>query len=174
LAATVAVTVSASASSVKPHALSVGSDIYSTIPGLFGEGSTAGGGGTIEINSFSMGVSRVPSGGAAGGPRFSSITISKIVDRTSPSFFKDVVSAVHYPTVTFTISKPSVQGQQTGDTLQILLSDVSIASWTISDASGTPMELITLNFSKIQLVYTPYGSSPASSAGWNLATHRAF
>ena len=179
LVGTVSITVAAGASSVAPHALSPGSDIYMSVSGVTGDGSSVGGAGTIEVSSFSWGASNASStagaGTSAGKVKVSSITITKSVDRASPSFFKSACVGAHYPTVTLAVRKAGVAGTAPSDSMQIVLSNVFVSSYSMSGGGGdeVPTESITLNFTKIQMIYAPQGAA-SISFGWNLRSKAAF
>jgi type VI secretion system secreted protein Hcp len=180
LVGAVAVSLSAAAT-VRPHALSAGSDTYITIAGVTGEGSSVGGTGTIEISSFSWGVSNVSAtasgaGAGTGKVKVSSVTITKQVDSTSPLLFAACVKGTHYATVTLAVRKAGGSpGLAAGDSMQIVLSNAFVSSYSMSGGGGdeVPTESITLNFTKVQMQYTPQ-SSATVSAGWNLGTSKSF
>jgi type VI secretion system secreted protein Hcp len=190
LAGTVAVTVSASASSVKPHNLGAGADIYMTFPTVKGEGSSAGGPGTIEISSFSWGATNTSSSGSGGGGgsgkvKFSTVTVTKVLDSTSPVFFAATTAGRHFTTVTLSIRRFVPSGEApTSDALDIQLNNAWVTSYSMSSGGAgsnqAPTETITIAYAAIQMLYTPaIPSNPGQpggpvGAGWNLTTHRAF
>jgi type VI secretion system secreted protein Hcp len=178
IASTVSVAIVAGASSMAPHAISAGSDIYLTVPGVTGDGSAAGGAGTIEVSSFSWGASNASITNAAtsrGKAKISSITITKSVDQASPAFFKNVCAGAHYPSVTLALRKAGggAAGVAPSDSMQIVLSNVFVSRYSMSGAGDeVPTESITLNFTKIEMTYTPAGEASIST-GWDLKTNKA-
>jgi type VI secretion system secreted protein Hcp len=178
LVSTVSIAITAGASGVAPHALSAGSDIYLSVPGVTGDGSAAGGAGTIEVSSFSWGATNTSSAGAVasrGKVKISSITITKSVDQASPAFFKNVCAGAHYPSVTLALRKAgSPEGTAPSDSMKIVLSNVFVSSYSMSGGGGdeVPEESLTLNFTKILMTYTTAGGTSIST-GWNLTTGAA-
>ena len=130
----------------------------------------------IEVKSFQWGVGRgisSPTGGSAdresSAPSVSEIVITKTVDSTSPSFFKNAATA-HTGIGTCTInfekgSGPKTKGQEY---LSITLTNVFVTkvSWSGSGGADNPTESLTLNFAKIEYKYYPQtgGTDPAARA----------
>lgn len=153
-------------------------DYFLKIDGVEGESTAKGHEGEIEVLSWSWGVSNSAShstGGGAGSGKatFQDISITKVLDKSSPQLFLATASGKHYPTATL---KAAADTNKDGklDYYVIKLTDVLVSSYQQSGASGgdKPTESISLNFAKIEITYLPQkptGSADTSvKAGWDL------
>lgn len=170
--------------------------IYLKIDGIEGPVTAQGLEGFIQAESFSSDIQRklTTQPGAVANrettkPVFSEITITKIVDKTTPLLFSEATVGAAKPTA---VIKFISTGSSLNEYLTITLSNVMISSQTLNtlgkdpasqgsniDAlvGDRPMETLTLNFSKIEVKYTPYDDqnnvgSPIP-AGYDLETAQA-
>jgi type VI secretion system secreted protein Hcp len=132
--------------------------MFLKLDGVQGESSDSKHKGDIEISSFSFGegsggAQAHGSGGGAGKTSFSSFTITKVADKTSPLLQEAAFSGNHYKEADVFFARKSGKGQQAKgqqDYLEIKLTDVLVSSYqTGGHGSGmAPTETFTLNGSK--------------------------
>jgi type VI secretion system secreted protein Hcp len=113
----------------------------------------------IVLQSVQWDVKReisAPTGGGAGRdaspPKISELTLTKLLDRSSPSIFLNAVGGSQtIPTVTLELVNTSTNGVF----YRITLTDVLISSQqqTSSTSEDKPRETISLNFTKIKIEY---------------------
>jgi type VI secretion system secreted protein Hcp len=136
------------------------SDFLLEIDGIKGESSDSKHKETIEIESFSWGVSNPGSfasggGGGAGKASFSDITIMMRAGKSSPEIFKACATGKHIKKATLFVRK---SGGDQSDYYVIKLEDVLVSSYQSSAANGAnalPMETLSLNYAKIEFNYSP-------------------
>lgn len=144
------------------------SDYLLELDGVKGESKDNKHPGTIEIESWSWGATQTSKGGAGGGGgagkvKFNDISFRKNVDASSPVLFQRAASGQHIKKAVLYVRKA---GGDQMEYLKVTLSDVLVSSF--KTASQEPRgdgetESISLNFSKIQITYTP--TNPDGSAG---------
>ena len=113
----------------------------------------------IELQSVQWDVKReisAPTGGGAGReaslPKISELTLTKLLDRSSPSIFLNAVGGSQpIPTVTLELTNPTTGGVF----YRITLTDVLVSSQQQTSSAGEdkPRETISLNFTKIKIEY---------------------
>ena len=127
----------------------------------------------IEINSFSWGVSQPSSGsrssgGAASGQRVNhtDFSVVKSLDKASPKLFAACCKGEHIPEVTLQLCRA------TGDKLKYMeykMSDVMVSVVKPGGASQAgeplPLEEVSFNYGKIELIYTATDHKTGKSAG---------
>jgi len=125
-------------------------NMFLKLDGVKGESADHKHKGDIEISSFSFGTSNVGSqahggGGGAGKTSFSSFTITKPVDKSSPLLQKAAVGGQHYKEADIFFARKAGKGQQ--DYLEIKLTDVLISSYQTGGSGGgvIPTEKISLD-----------------------------
>jgi type VI secretion system secreted protein Hcp len=132
----------------------------------------------IPVQTFSWGVANASdpalgTGAGAGKSSFSSFSITKRVDKTSPRLVIDSASGTHIKTVDFLASR-----QGAVNYLKYTFSDVIVAS--IDEAAGGdgPTEKVSFKFATVQIQFTPYdnlGNAQATVAGgWNIPQNTPF
>ena len=162
--------------------LAVGSaDFYLKIDGIQGESRAKGHEGQIDVESFSWGVSNTPAAGGAGRvgkPKFSDISISKLLDKASPLLMQAVANGKANKSVT--LYGAAAGGERSGaDFLTITLSDVLVSSFQESGASGGGglQDSLSLNFTRITFDYKPQNADgslgSAVHGGWDLKANKA-
>ncbi|MEY2441772.1 MAG: type secretion system secreted protein Hcp [bacterium] len=157
------------------------SDYLLEIDGIKGESADKKHKDTIEIESFSWGVSQTGAhssggGGGAGKASFQDLHFTSAVSKASPLLFKRCASGEHIKKATLFVRKA---GGNQEDYLTIKLTDVLVSSYQTkpSDASdAVPTDQISLNFSKIEFDYRPQLSSGQLGApqhgGWDLKANK--
>jgi type VI secretion system secreted protein Hcp len=167
--------------------------IYLKIEGIDGPVTAQGLIGCIELESYEANVTRKVSAqpGSVSNregtkPAFSEIKITKYVDKTTPLLFAEATVGNAKSTA---VIKFINTGANLNEYLVMTLSNVIVSSQSISDITSLhhtdtspslkdrPLETITLNFTKIEVKYTPYDShnnagSPIP-AGYDLETAQA-
>ena len=155
-------------------------DIYLKIDGVEGEAQDQNHQNEIEILSFSVGVTNMGSGDVALGSgssraSLSDLSVMKHVDKASPGLFVGCCTGKHFPTATLSIRKAG--GDNAVEYLKYDLTEVFISSHQTSgsDGGGIATESTSLNFSKIQVTYTPQADTGAPDASidkwYNVKTH---
>lgn len=145
-----------------------GDPIFMKFGTLSGEVTTKGYTGDIELSSFQWGVSRTISSPAAGSgardsstPSVSEITITKMMDKTSPTLLQDLLQGQATSEVDiFFVNFAAAPGKalQGGTYAEYVLSNVLISSDSVSSSGERPTESLTLNFTKVQFKYSGSGS----------------
>ena len=157
-------------------------DIYLKIDGVDGEAQDEKHKSEIEILSFSFGVTNTGSGDIGTGSgssraNLSDLNVMKHVDKASPNLFLHCCTGKHFPTATLTVRKAG--GDNPVDYLKYDMNEVYISSVQTagSDGGGIATESVSLNFSKVEVTYTPQeadGSPAASIPKWyNVKTHQS-
>jgi len=126
------------------------------ISGVSGPGAN----GTIPVLSYSFGVSKY-----GGSPSFSPVSVSKVLDLTSPLLAFQCAKGVTNSTAVLTVVNSA-----TGNTLYtVSLGNVSIISDQISGGSDVPDESVSLNYNTIAWTYQPTDGSAPVTHSWNVA-----
>lgn len=152
------------------------SDYLLEIEGIKGESSDKKHPGTIEIDSFSWGVSNAASmssgsGGGAGKASFSDLSMMTNTCKASPLLMLACATGQHIKSAKLFVRK---QGTEQHDYYVITLTDLLVSSFQTSGGGGSqsPSESFSLNFTKIEFSYSPQkpdGSlDTAIKASWNL------
>jgi type VI secretion system secreted protein Hcp len=95
------------------------------------------------------------SGGEArsGRANVQDVTITKVLDKTSPLLFDDCVTGNYLKKVDILYDKPMGDSQE--DYFKIHMEDALITSIQLSGTQENPMESISFAFSKIKVSYNP-------------------
>ncbi len=113
--------------------------------------------GHIELFSFSMGASQMPSINEgqlrAGKADVSHISVMKALDKTSPTLFDYCVSGKFFKKVEIIYDKASGSGQV--DYFKLTMEDSMITSFQLSGSSENPTESLSFAFQKITVSYNP-------------------
>ena len=157
------------------------SDFLLVLDGILGESVDAKYPGAIEVQSFGFGVSNsgkiVGGGGGAGKASFSDISFAKLLDKASPQLYLHAASGRHIRTATLYVRKAG--GDKPLEYYVVKLTDVLVTSVQTSGStgSGVPMESFSLNYKKIEFIYTmqkPDGSTETVRSGWDLGLNAGF
>lgn len=155
-------------------------DYFLELKPIEGEAQDKAKKGWIDIFSWSFGASQSGSGGHVGGGsgagkvNMHDITVSKRTDKASADLFLKCANGKHYDEGTIVARKA---GEQPLDFLKITLKQVFVSSYNLGGSHGddTPMESITLNFTKIQMEYQIQDAkgkgSVAGNMGWDVAAN---
>ena len=135
----------------------------------------------IEIESFDFKVENPVTFGAGAGisggkSTASALTVSKLLDRSSPLLFLGCAAGTKYPTVTLEFTK--MTGAETQATYyKITLSNVIVSSLETSSGGERASDTVALSFERIVTDYYMQDfkgtipTSPTSTAVWNFATN---
>ena len=114
----------------------------------------------IEVGSVQLGVGRAissPTGTSskreASAPSVSEVTLTKLMDSTSPLLFQEACIGK--------ACKAQVDLVETGSDqlntyLEITLTNAMISGYSVSSGGDRPSESISINFTKIEYKYTPF------------------
>jgi type VI secretion system secreted protein Hcp len=116
--------------------------------------------GWIEIGSVQWGCGRAihTTVGAsakreASAPSVGEITLSKLMDSTSPRLAKEALVG---KAVTATIELVETGEGQLDTYLTLTLTNCLISGYSFSSSGGRPSESLTLNFTKVEMIYQGY------------------
>lgn len=144
--------------------------IYVDVAGIKGESTDKSHPNTIAASSFSFAVANTN----GSSPKFSDITISKNVDRSSPLLLLGSAQGTNIATVNLYAQK-SVGGTPT-DYYVIKLTDVKVTSVAQSgSAGGAPIETVSFSYGKIEIDYTMFnGTQPNGTVvmTWDLTKNQ--
>ena len=136
--------------------------------------------GDIEITSFAVGITNPTSlgsatgGAGAGKVTFSTFTITKKVDKTSPALLADLLAGAHFSSADVLFSKGS--GKKQVNYLDFRFSPVQIASINVGAGANSSTETVSFNFAKLSETFQDVNSkgqkTPAVTVGWNKVTNQ--
>ncbi len=153
--------------------------IYLKLPDISGSVTANGFQNQIECESLNQGVGRsirMTTGRAndreTGHAKFSSFSITKKVDKATPYLFQSICKAQSAATAEINVTKA---GSDTSPYLKYTLHNVLISHHSVSVGNGSvPIETLVLDFTKVELSYTPRDSSNQAqapvTAGYDLET----
>ena len=139
----------AGAATVSPHSLGLTTSNGIVIAGVTGYPSS------IPILSWSWGAAAPISpttGLATGKVKYSEFTITKRVDATSPKLFNSLSLNQNLPGVGLNVIGGT--GAAVPDRFQLKFLTCHIVSIQLSGAGDAPVESVSFNFTKVQMVYT--------------------
>ncbi|HEV7326441.1 MAG TPA: type VI secretion system tube protein Hcp [Bosea sp. (in: a-proteobacteria)] len=157
------------------------SDFLLEIDGIKGESNDAKHKETIEIESFSWGVSNsgshaAGSGGGAGKASFQDLHCTANVNKASAVLMLKCATGDHIKKAVLFVRK---QGKEQQEFYTITLEDLLVSSYQSGDATGgnpVPTDQFSLNFAKIKFEYKPQktdGSLGSAITGtWNLKENK--
>lgn len=155
-------------------------DAFLKLEGVKGESVDKAHPGTIDVMSWSWGVSQEGSshrgtGGGAGKVNVQDFNITKFVDRATPVLIQACCTGQHYDKAELFVRKA---GGEPLDYLVFTLEDVLISSVTTSGNNGDEvvLETIGFNFGRVKVAYQPQNAKGgkeggAIEAGYNIATN---
>ncbi|MDB6019827.1 MAG: Hcp1 family type secretion system effector [Pedosphaera sp.] len=132
------------------------------IPNVTGDATSSPHVGDMDIDSFNWSVATAPSGSGTGGvgpPTFSDVSISKLVDRATPTLAQKCAAGANLGTVVIYVTKATTNGLHY-DYYRVTLGQAYLTGDSVSGGgNGQSMqETLTLRFSTIQWLYTPVDS----------------
>lgn len=157
-------------------------DMFLNLDGIKGESTDSKHKGEIDILSFSWGMSQLGaghrgSGSGAGKVEVSDISITKYIDKSSPSIMTACATGEHIAKGKFTVRKAG--GSSPLDYLTLDMEKVYISSYQTGGTGGELLtETIGLNFVKVKLEYWTQTEKGAkgenSNFSWDIAQHEKF
>jgi type VI secretion system secreted protein Hcp len=147
-------------------------DMFLKVSGIDGESTDKQHKGTIEVLSFSWGVSNASrragtSRLSAGKTQVSDFSIMKYIDTASPRLFESCCQGQHLHEAMLTVRKA---GETQQEFLKITLNDVLISSVAPGGAAGgdQPLEQVSFSFGSATLQAAKV--DPKGQAEWTSAT----
>lgn len=143
-------------------------DMFAKIGDIKGESLDSKHKDEIECQSWSWGVQQTGTmatggGGGAGKASFNDITFTHNVDKASPVLMKYCASGKHIPEGTLTARKAGGDQQEH---LVLKLKDIIVSNVSTSGAQDSELtEIVSLNFSKVELEYKPQKADGSLDAG---------
>ena len=145
------------------------SDFLLEIDGIKGESKDKNHKDTIEVDSFSWGVSNAGShasnaGGGAGKASFQDIHFTSSVVKASANLALSCASGKHIKKAVLYVRK---QGETQQDYYVVTLEDLLVSSYQSGDAAGgtsIPTDQFSLNYAKIKFEYKPQKQDGALDA----------
>ena len=136
------------------------SDYLLEIDGIKGESHDSKHKDTIEIESFSWGVTQqgafaVGGGGGAGKSSFQDIHFTTRVNKASPNLMMKCAQGEHIKKALLFVRKAGTDQQ---DYYKVTLNDILISSYQSGGSEGSnalPIDQFSLNFSKVKFEYFP-------------------
>ena len=153
-------------------------DMFLKIQGIPGESSDSKHKDEIDILSFQWGVSQVGAEfGGAGKVSVQDFSFTHVLDKASPKLFLACVTGEHIKEAMLTVRKAVADRDQL-EYLKYGLSDILVTKVEQAGSSDPPMESVSLNFIKFEIMYTPVDATgkllPAVQAGFDFKRRRAF
>ena len=138
----------------------------------------------IDVLSWSWGVAQTGgggsggSGGGAGKAAFQDFHFVSRISKASPALFLACATGTHHKSASLSGVRTAAKSKA-GEFLKYQLSDVVVTSDQHSgDEDGVPTEQFSLNYSKIEVTYTPQAASGAAGtpirAGFDVKSNKKF
>jgi type VI secretion system secreted protein Hcp len=154
-------------------------DMFIKIGDIKGEANDSKHKGEIDVLSWSWGLSQsgtahVGGGAGAGKVNVQDLTLTKYVDRASPTLMMACCNGKHYAEALLTVRKA---GEKPVEYVKIKLTEVLISHVSTGGSGGEDRltENLTLNFAKVAVDYTPQKAdgSPDSpiTMAWDIAAN---
>lgn len=154
-------------------------DMFMKIAGVEGESVDHAHAGEIDILSWSWGMSQsgtthVARGGGAGKVNVQDLTITKRVDRSTPTLLKHCCTGKHFNEVTLTVRKA---GDKPLEYVVVKFTDVIVSNVSQGGSGGDDLvsETVTLNFAQFNYIYVPQnrdgGADGRIEHSFNIATN---
>jgi type VI secretion system secreted protein Hcp len=145
-------------------------DIFMKIDGIKGESHDQKRAGEIDVLSWSFGAQQTGtghsgSGSGAGKVSISDLQFTKRADTASTALFLACCAGTHIKDAVLTVRKA---GDTPLDFMQVKMSDVlvsSIQEGGSSHGESLPIESISLNFAKVEVVYKEQDARGAQKGG---------
>jgi len=132
----------------------------------------------IEISRWGWGMSQTGSmhtgsGGGAGKVNIENLSISKVMDKSSPNLMMACSTGKHYPEARLVVRKAG--GSNAVEYLVITLKEVMVTSYQTDAVTSSDVltEVIALNFATVEVSYQPQKSDGGKDGGavkygWNI------
>lgn len=155
-------------------------DMFLKLDCIKGESKDHKHGGEIHIESFSWGMNQTGAHGAGGGGgagkvSVHDISVTKVVDKSSPALMLHCAAGKHIATGLITVRKA---GDKPLEYLKIKLADILISSVQESGHGGGDLltENVTINFAKFWVEYTEQdekgAGKPGGDMGWDVKANQ--
>jgi type VI secretion system secreted protein Hcp len=156
-------------------------DFLLEIEGIKGESADSKHKDTIEVDSFSWGISNAGSyasnaGGGAGKASFQDLHFTAPVGKASANLALSCASGKHIKKAVLYVRK---QGETQQDYYVVTLEDLLVSSYQSGDAAGgssIPTDQFGLNYAKIKFEYKPQKADGSLDAPitmtWDLKAHK--
>ena len=142
-------------------------DVFLKIDGIEGESASDKHKGEIDVLSWSWGVAQTGNmhtggGGGAGRANVQDLSFTKALDKSSPKLFKSSCEGAHIAKMVLSANKA---GGKQMEYLKITLSDCLISSVSTGGSGGQESftESVTVNFSKVEMVYSQQDAKGAEA-----------
>ena len=156
-------------------------DMFLKLEGIEGEAVDHKHAKEIDVLAWSWGMSQSGTthtfeGSGAGKVNIQDISVTKWVDRSSPTIMQKISQGTHIPKATLVVRKA---GDKPLEYLTIVMTDVIITSLSTGGSGGEDRltENITLNFAHVHTIYKPQDKKGAGKADieykWNIATNES-
>jgi type VI secretion system secreted protein Hcp len=148
-------------------------DSFLKIDGIPGESQDSKHKDQIEILSFHWGVSQTATGSSSSGGaksaercNHSDFSIVKTLDKASPKLFLNTCNGTHIKEVTLSLHRATGDKQKY---MEYKMSDVIVSSVRPGGSSqggeALPLEEVSFNYGKIELIYTATDHKTGKAAG---------
>jgi type VI secretion system secreted protein Hcp len=155
-------------------------DIFLKLDGVKGEAQDSKHKDEIDVLSWSWGMSQsgsthVGGGGGTGKVSVQDLSLTKYLDKSSPTLQKFCANGKHVSKGTLTVRKA---GEHPLEYLKIDIEEIIISSVSTGGSGGEDRltENISLNFKKFHTTYTPQAqdgtAGAAVEAKWNIAENK--
>lgn len=159
-------------------------DMFLMLKGITGESQDHKHKGEIDIDSFSFNVMQAGSGSRSGGSGsgkadFGDITVTKLIDKATPTLVNHCATGEHIPEAVITVRKAGGGKEGGKEYYKVKLTEVLVSSVSNSGSSMAdfPTETITMNYGQIDFEYLPQDSSGnvggVVKSGYNLRENKA-
>jgi type VI secretion system secreted protein Hcp len=157
-------------------------DMFLKLNGIEGESTDSVHAKEIDVLAWSWGASNsgtthFGSGGGAGVANVQDLSLTKYVDKSSPTLLLKVMNGAHITDATLVVRKA---GSTPVEYIKIVLTDVLISSISMGGSGGEDRltENVTLNFAKVEYTYTytdQYGKTLASPVTrWDIPANKMY
>jgi len=154
-------------------------DMFLKLDGVAGESRDSSHKGEIDILAWSWGMSNSGTGHGGGGSgagkvNVQDLSITKYIDKSSPSLFLYSANGKHVANGTLVVRKA---GEKPLEYLKITMTEILVTSVSTGGSGGEDRltENVTLNFSKVKVDYIEQtatgGSGATPSMGWDIAAN---
>lgn len=156
-------------------------DMFLKLDGIKGESVDHKYAGEIDVLSWSWGASNAGTGHFGGGSGSGKVSVqdmsvTKRVDKSSPTILLHVCNGKHIPTATLIVRK---SGEKPLEYLKIKMEQVFVTSYSTGGHAGQDdvlHETLSLNFAKVAVDYQEQNKDGSAKGGpvpmtWNIATN---
>ncbi len=119
---------------------------------------------SVSFGAMQQGLNAAGGAASAAKAQLSTVTLQKLVDKTSPLLFIDCALGTRIATATITIRTTLASG--TVDNLHVTLGNVLISNYHVDAADGDNgvMESISLSYTTMLISFTPVDANGGTSA----------